>query len=63
MITDKVFSTNKQQASRPNIPPPNIQQNYAVQPTDTANAPVCYNHQTFGDKARTCRDPRVFSLN
>ena len=36
------------------MPPPNTQQNGAVQPIDTANAPVCYYHQTFGDKARTC---------
>ena len=27
-----------------------------------ANAPVCYFHQTFGDKARTCRNPCTFSL-
>ena len=38
------------------MPPPNTQQNGAVQPIDTANAPACYYHQTFGDKARTCRD-------
>ena len=57
------FFTNVQQASRPNVPPPNTQQNGAVQPIDTANAPVCYYHQTFGDKARTCRDPCTFSIN
>ena len=34
----------------PNAPPPHTQQNNAVQPIDTADAPVCYYHQTFGDK-------------
>ena len=38
---------------RPNAPPPTRQQNNAAQPTDTANAAVCYYHQTCGDKART----------
>ena len=38
------FLTNNQQASRPNVSPPNLLQNNAVQPTDTANAPVCYYH-------------------
>ena len=51
------FFTNNQQVNRPNVPPPNTQQNGAVQLIDTANAPVRYYHQTFGDKARTCRDP------
>ena len=37
------------------MPPQITQQNNAVQPIDTANAPVCYYHQTFGDKARTLR--------
>ena len=41
--------------------PPNPQQNYAAKAIDTANAPVCYFHQTFGDKARTCRSPCAFS--
>ena len=45
-----------------NVPPPNTQQNNATQPIDTANAPVCYYHQTFSDKARMCRDPCAFSL-
>ena len=47
------FFTNNQQV---NVPPPNTQQNGAVQLIDTANAPVCHCHQAFGDKARTCRD-------
>ena len=58
------FFTNAKQDSRPNVLPPNTQQNNAVQPIDTANAPVCYYHQTFGDKARTSRrEPCAFSLN
>ena len=57
------YFTNINEDSRTNIPPPNTQQNNATQPIDTANVPVCYYHQTFGDKARTCRDPCAFSLN
>ena len=63
LIHNVFFFTNNQQVNRPNVPPPNTQQNGAVQPIDTANAPVCYYHQTFGDQARTCRDPCAFSLN
>ena len=48
------------QVSRPHVLPPTLQQN-AAQPIDTTNAPVCYYHQTFGDKAHTCRG--AFSLN
>ena len=54
---------NAQQNARPFVPPPNVQQNNAAKVIDTANAPVCYFHQTFGDKARTCRSPCAFSLN
>ena len=54
---------NNNEDSRPNIPLPNALQENATTPTDTANAPVCYYHQTFGDKAHTCRDPCAFSLN
>ena len=36
---------------------------YVARPIDTADAPVCFYHQTFGDKARTCREPCTFSLN
>ena len=54
---------NAQQNTRPYVPPQNAQQNNAANRIDTANAPVCYFHQTFGDKARTCRSPCVFSLN
>ena len=55
--------TNAQQNARPFVPPQNVQQNNAAKVIDTANAPVCYFHQTFGDKARTCRSPCTFSLN
>ena len=54
---------NVQQNARPFVPPPNPQRNNAAKTIDTANAPVCYFHQTFGDKARTCRSPCAFSLN
>ena len=54
---------NAQQNARPFIPPPNVQQNNAAKVIDTSNAPVFYFHQTFGDKARTCRSPCAFSLN
>ena len=55
--------TNLQPLARPFIPPPNPQRNDAAKTLDSANAPVCYFHQTFGDKARTCRSPCAFSLN
>ena len=54
---------NVQQNARPFVPLPNVQRNNAAKALDTANAPVCYFHQTFGDKARTCRSPCAFSLN
>ena len=54
---------NAQQNTRPYVPPQNAQQNNAVNRIDMANAPVCYFHQTFGDKAHTCRSPCTFSLN
>ena len=53
----QVFFTNNNEGSRPNIPPPNSLQDNATTLTDTANAPVCYYHQTFGDKARTFPRP------
>ena len=52
--------TNINEDSRPNVPPPNTQQYNATPRIDTANAPVCYYHQTFSEKARTCRDPCAF---
>ena len=68
-VQAKAFVPNRQGSftningdSCPNVPPPNTKQNNATQPIDTANAPVCYYHQTFVDKARTCRDPCAFSL-
>ena len=57
-----VLTTN-QQVRHPNVPPPNSQQNNAAQPTDKSNAPVCYYHQTFNDKTRTCRESCAFPLN
>ena len=54
---------NEQDNARPFVPPPNPQRNDAAKTLDSANAPVCYFHQTFGDKARTCRSPCAFSLN
>ena len=59
-VTRQDVSTNNKKDSRPNAPPPHIQQNNAVQPIDTADAPVCFYHQTFGDRARTCREPCAF---
>ena len=54
---------NHNEVRRPNLPPPNASQKNTTTPTDTANTPFCYYHQTFGDKARTCQDPCAFSLN
>ena len=59
-VTRQDVSNNNKKDSRPNAPPP---QNNVAQPIDTADAPVCFYHQTFGDRARTCREPCVFSLN
>ena len=55
--------TNSQTTARPFVPPPNTQRNDAVKTSNPAAAPVCYFHQTFGNKARTCRSPCAFSLN
>ena len=55
--------TNLQTTARPFVPPPNTQRNDAAKTLSSADAPVCYFHQTFGDKARTCRSPCAFSLN
>ena len=52
--------TYAQQNTRPYVPPQYAQQNNAANRINTANAPVCYFHQTFGDKARTCRNPCAF---
>ena len=62
------FVPNKQSSfnnAKQNIRPyvQNARQNNAANWIDMANAPVCYFHQTFGDKARTCRNPCAFSLN
>ena len=55
--------TNLQANARPSVPPPNTQRNGAAKTLNSADAPVCYFHQTFGDKTRTCRSPCTFSLN
>ena len=55
--------TNLQTTALPFVPPPNTQRNDAAKTLNSADAPVCYFHQTFGDKARTCRSPCAFSLN
>ena len=55
--------TNLQTTARPFVPPPNTQRNDAAKTLNSADAPVCYFHQTFGDKARTCRSLCAFSLN
>ena len=54
---------NDKQNIRPYVPPQNAQENNAANQIDTSNALVRYFHQTFGDKARTCRNPCAFSLN
>ena len=55
--------TNLQPLARPFVPPLNPHKNDAAKTLDSADAHVCYFHQTFGDKARTCRSPCAFSLN
>ena len=62
-VTRQDVSNNNKKDSRPNAPPPQTTQNNVSQPIDTADAPVCFYHQTFGDRARTCREPFAFSLN
>ena len=62
-VTRQDVSTNNKKDSRPNAPLSQIQQNNVVQPIDTAGAPVCFYHQTFGDRARTCKELCLFSLN
>ena len=56
-VTKQDVSNYNKKDSRPNAPPPQTQQNNVSQPIDTADAPVCFYHQTFGDRARTCREP------
>ena len=41
----------------PTAPPPNLQQSKIAQPLAKDDALVCYYHQRFGDKARSCGDP------
>ena len=62
-VTRQDVSNNNKKDSRPNAPPPQTTQSNVAQPIDTADAPVCFHHQTFSDGARTCREPCAFSLN
>ena len=62
-VTRQDLSNNNKKDSRPNAPQPQTTQSNVAQPIDTADAPVCFYHQTFGDRARTCREPCAFSLN
>ena len=59
-VTRQDVSNYNKKDSRPNAPPT---QSNVSQPIDTADAPVCFYHQTFGDRARTCREPCAFTLN
>ena len=49
-VTRQDVSNNNKKDSRPNATPP---QSNVAQPIDTADAPVCFYHQKFGDRART----------
>ena len=60
-VTRQDVSNNNK--SRSNAPPPQTTQSNVAQLIDTADAPVCFYHQTFGDRASTCREPCAFSLN
>ena len=62
-VTRQDVSNDNKKDSRPNAPPPQTQKNNVAQPIDTADAPVCFYHQTFGDRARTCREPCAFSFS
>ena len=62
-VTRQDVSNNNKKDSRPNAPSPQTTQSNVAQPIYTADAPVCFYHQTFGDRARTCREPCAFSLN
>ena len=61
-VTRQDVSNNNKKDSRPKAPPPQTTQSNVAQPIDTADAPVCFYHQTIGDRARTCREPCAFSL-
>ena len=52
-----------QSVPRPTALPPKLQQSNIAQPLATDDAQVCYYHQRFGDKARSCRDHCAFALN
>ena len=59
-VTGQDVSNNNKKDSRPNAPPPQTTQSNVAQPIDTADPPVCFYHQTFGDRARMCREPCAF---
>ena len=61
LLLGKMFQQITKKIVHPNAPPPQIQQNNVAQSIDTADAPVCFYHQTFGDRAGTCREPCAFS--
>ena len=62
-VTRQDVSNNNKKDSRSNAPPPQTTQSNVAQLIDTADAPVCFHHQTLGDRASTCREPCAFSLN
>ena len=62
-VTRQDVSNNNKKDSRPTALLLQTTQSNVAQPIDTANALVCFYHQTFGDRARTCREPCAFSLN
>ena len=59
-VTRQDLSNNNKKDSRPNAPPPQIQQNNVAQLTDTVTAQVFYYHQIFGEKARLCSEPCLY---
>ena len=59
-VTRQDVYTNNKKDSRPSTPPPQIQQNNVAKPIDTADAPVCFYHQTFSDRARRAENLACF---
>ena len=52
MLLRQDVSTNNKKDSRPNAPPPHIQQNNAVQPIDTADTPAFITKHSVTEHAR-----------
>ena len=52
-VTRQDISNNNKKDSRPNAPPLQTTQSNVAQLIETADAPVCFYHQTFRDRART----------